>query len=400
MLTQSIQLVKRVTFSKVITLSGAYVSLLFFSPEIIGFFSLITAVSLIVSSTGTLRLTSAIPIMGDKSLSITVRFILPMALLSTLFGVVAAYYYTRDSYEISNYLLSSVLFTSILSKQLVEIIINHLTRMQLFQHIGHFYLLQSLSYVLLKIVLFLLFREDMNYIYAHLIVDLGIIILFSRKLWIWYNASKSVVQFQDLYSYKKFTIFQLPSQLLLIFIAQIPLFFIARNYTLEELGLFSTALMLINLPADSLVQGVGKVFIGTNVHRSKDEIFTAFVNISKKLLVFSILFLLFSDFIAYNFIENILPKRWQGLSSIFILLSPFMFVKMASAPIVSILSIIQRQELNIIINLIRLVSLMIIYSLITYFNTSFNQSLLIYSIIISVNSPISWFLIYKALKIR
>ena len=168
MLTQSIQLVKRVIFSKGITLSGAYVSLLFFSPEIIGFFSLITSISLIVSSTGTLRLTSAIPLMGDKSIGLTVRFILPMALLSTLLGVVVAYYYTRDTYELSFYLLFTILFTSILSKQLVDIIVNQWTRKQLFKNIGDFYLLQSLSYVLLKIVLFLLFSEDMNYLYAHL----------------------------------------------------------------------------------------------------------------------------------------------------------------------------------------------------------------------------------------
>ena len=400
MLTQSIQLVKRVIFSKGITLSGAYVSLLFFSPEIIGFFSLITSISLIVSSTGTLRLTSAIPLMGDKSIGLTVRFILPMALLSTLLGVVVAYYYTRDTYELSFYLLFTILFTSILSKQLVDIIVNQWTRKQLFKNIGDFYLLQSLSYVLLKIVLFLLFSEDMNYLYAHLTVDLGIILLFTRKLWVWYKTTKSVVQFHDLYRYKKFTIFQLPSQILLIVIAQIPLFFVARNYTLDEVGFFSTAFMLVNLPADSLVQGVGKVFIGTNLDRSKDEIFSAFISISKKLLVFSVLFLLLADFLAVNFLEMILPEKWQGLSTIFILLSPFMFVKMASAPIVSLLSIIQRQELNIFINIIRLFSLVIISFFITYFNSGFEQSILIYSLIISINSPISWLLIYKALKIK
>lgn len=171
--------------------------------------------------------------------------------------------------------------------------------------------------------------------------------------------------------YKNFPIFYVPDQLLNFAGLQLPVFFISFLYGTEILGLYSLANSIINLPMSLIGQSVGDVFFSeaanigsSNPKRVKD----LSLNLFKKLFVIGLVPLLVLLFFGPFLFSFVFGPEWY-LSGVYArILSVLIFSRLIFTPISRVYTIYERLKEQLLVDLLRVVLIIMVFSLAHFFS--------------------------------
>ncbi|MDG2193782.1 MAG: oligosaccharide flippase family protein [Polaribacter sp.] len=176
--------------------------------------------------------------------------------------------------------------------------------------------------------------------------------------------------------YKNFPLFDLPTMLINNLGLQLPIIFLATNYSAAISGYYFMAQRILQVPITLISHSILEVFkerissSKTDLESRKIMFDTLFIIISVAIIPFTILFYFIDDFIIFY-----LGEKWVVSAKFAKILVPSLFFRFISYPISYVILVKQRQKINLLINIITLCVVFLI------FNFNFN----VYSLIINLS---------------
>lgn len=163
--------------------------------------------------------------------------------------------------------------------------------------------------------------------------------------------------------YKKFPLFDLPSSLINNLSLQLPIIFLASNYSLALSGAYFMTQRVLQIPVTLISHSFLEVF--------KEKICNQKNQFRLRKIMFDSLFLiLISSFVPfvllYIFIEDLmiifLGENWTIAAKFAKILVPSLFFRFISYPLSYIILLKQKQHINLLFNVISLIIVVILFS--------------------------------------
>lgn len=154
----------------------------------------------------------------------------------------------------------------------------------------------------------------------------------------------------------QFPLFRLPSQFLLALSAQLPILFVAHQYSLESAGHFGLAMTVLTATVSVAATSIGQAFYGeiASVFRTdRRRIAAVTVSVQTRLLILGGAVAVALHFLAQPFVVYGLGEKWALTGSILSSLAPYVFTQIASAPMVRSMDLFRNQYIFLAINIVR-----------------------------------------------
>ncbi|MBP6290707.1 MAG: oligosaccharide flippase family protein [Spirochaetes bacterium] len=157
--------------------------------------------------------------------------------------------------------------------------------------------------------------------------------------------------------YKNFPFYQFPSQLFKIFTDRIPTLMFAPLFGFTVVGFYSLGYKLINEPMSILGQSIGSVYYQEASYRyAKNEpLQTLIEEVFEKLVVVSLVPILFLFFKGESLFSLFLGKNWRIAGFYTELIAPMLFFRFIAIPLGYTLNVIGKQKLEMMFNFFILV---------------------------------------------
>ena len=164
--------------------------------------------------------------------------------------------------------------------------------------------------------------------------------------------------------YKKFPLFDLPSNLINNLSLQLPIIFLASNYSLAISGAYFMTQRVLQIPITLISHSFLEVF--------KEKICNPENKFQLRKIMFdSLILILISSFVPFVllfiFIEDLiiifLGENWIMAAKFGKILVPSLFFRFISYPLSYIILLKQKQQINLIFNIISLVIVVLLFSL-------------------------------------
>ena len=354
-----------------------------YKPEDFGIFAIYNSYLAVMLSFSMLRVDWYIPNLNDKLNTTLLVYIGLIA--NTIFGILYIVYMLINYgyHEINSYLLILPIQLTLSNIQLIyEALYVQKNNLKIIYNIK---LVQNLSNITFSILIGYYTNIGQGLIYGYFISFLLSAILnkiYFKDL----VASNKKVNFIKIYEYfmemKKILISNTISCVVNVFsFSSIPIF-LAYQYSLDDIGIYSTMLRFANAPFMFITSSVSSSFWSESTALSKinaKRILPLYLNSLKKLFILSIfasfIILLSPYYIYYIFVG---PK-WMNSSTILITLIPMIIGTISISPL-NHLWVMNKSHFQIISDLIRilLVIVSILYS--HYYNLSFYKAVFLVSI--------------------
>lgn len=197
--------------------------------------------------------------------------------------------------------------------------------------------------------------------------------------------------------YKKFPLINTPMVLINTLALELPVFMMSNFFTPEIIGLYALARRVLNLPISLIGKSFGQVFYQSAAEayqKDANSLMKIYMDTVKKLALIGILpvaFSLIAPF-AFNFIFG---SEWTQAGVYVQLMIFWIYFQFINSPISTIYSIIDKQELALIINVI---SLILKAGVMLIFNSTPEEMLLALSIVTGLFYIAFNFSIYVSIK--
>jgi O-antigen/teichoic acid export membrane protein len=198
--------------------------------------------------------------------------------------------------------------------------------------------------------------------------------------------------------YKKFPIYSLPAILANTLSHQLINIFISSFYTISTLGFYALVQRVLGVPTSLIGSSIGRVFFqeATKEKQRTGLAIITFKNIILKLiLISSVLFGLFY-FIAEDIFAFLFGEEWRVAGSYAQIATPMFAVRFVVSVVSPIDSIMEKQNIFLIFNIVLLFASTIFFLL--FKELDFTIFLLYLSIIVSIVYFIYGFILYKMAK--
>ncbi|WP_348671422.1 oligosaccharide flippase family protein [uncultured Idiomarina sp.] len=197
----------------------------------------------------------------------------------------------------------------------------------------------------------------------------------------WWTSRSRVMQFTRLVStrwnrkrmkaiavkHKKFALYETPSTALNQLATTLPVPMIGSLYGAEAAGLFAMARLLCAIPISQLGKAIGDVFQQelSGLIRQKELIRgkRLFYRLSLYLSGIGLFILLITLLFAEPLVNLIFGSSWQGMGKIIVHISPWMFMVLVVSSLSRALSLLNRQELKLIYDVVSLAVVLTSYYL-------------------------------------
>lgn len=163
--------------------------------------------------------------------------------------------------------------------------------------------------------------------------------------------------------YKKFPLFDLPSSLINNLSLQLPIIFLASNYSLAISGAYFMTQRVLQIPVTLISHSFLEVF-KEKICNQKNQFRL------RKIMFDSLVLILISSFVPfvllYMFIEDLmiifLGENWTTAAKFAKILVPSLFFRFISYPLSYIILLKQKQHINLLFNIISLIIVVILFS--------------------------------------
>lgn len=203
--------------------------------------------------------------------------------------------------------------------------------------------------------------------------------------------------------YKKFPLVQSWSQLLLALGAQLPVLLLGSFYGAKVAGIFGLANGMINLPMDLIGQSVAQVYyaeISKYGKNNPQKIYALSVSVIKKL--FWIGLIPVGIIVAFGpwIFKLVFGTEWLDAGVYARFSSIVILTRFVSSPITNIFNVLERQGLQLFLNIVRVTTVVLIFITSHYLNFSADNAVLLYGMVFPLYSFLSLFIALRAIKIK
>jgi O-antigen/teichoic acid export membrane protein len=183
--------------------------------------------------------------------------------------------------------------------------------------------------------------------------------------------------------YKRFPLVQSWSQLLLASGAQLPILLLGIFYNAEVVGVFGLAKSMIHLPMDLIGKAVSQVYyaeISRFGRNNPDKIYNLSVSLIKKLFFFGLIPVAFLMIFGPWIFGFVFGEEWYDAGVYARFLSIYVLMAFISAPIASVFNVYERMDLQLTLNIVRVVFVAAIFTICHFLHLSAKQAIIIFSI--------------------
>lgn len=396
--------------AKLIGIIAAPVITRLYTPEDYGIFSVFLSVIGIAGSLATLRYAVTIPIAKEEKVAdnilklcflITLTLSLFWFLGIALFGNFFLVQFSAE--QLQPYLwLMPVVF---LGKGIYEALNNWAVRARKFRLITRTKISQGISSAGVKIGLGAIGIAPMGLFVGHIAQEAaGITSLFSKLIHLKPAFFKTFSWNEIKYAakrYKKFPLVQSWSQLLLALGAQLPVLLIGAIYGAEVAGIYGLAHGMINLPMDMIGQSVAQVYYAEISKYGKNnpgKVYALSVSIIKKLFWLGLIPVGVLMAFGPLLFSLVFGSEWHDAGLYARYFSFVVLTRFISSPLVSIFNVFEKQGLQLFLNIVRVLLVVLIFTISYVLKFSANEAIILYSIIFPLYSLLGLFVVIKSIR--
>lgn len=183
--------------------------------------------------------------------------------------------------------------------------------------------------------------------------------------------------------YSKFPAINTPTVLINSLSMELPVFMMSSFFSLEVVGLFALSRRVLNLPLSLIGKSFSQVYIQSAAeayHKGSLELMSVYKSTVKKLALIGILPVIVSVFAPY-FFEIVFGSEWREAGVYLQLMTFWLYFQFINSPISMTFSIVNKQELALILNS---VSLVLRFIVLMIFNSSPFEMILALSIVTAI----------------
>ena len=237
-------------------------------------------------------------------------------------------------------------------------------------------------------------------IVSYISSNLFIILMASARCKNLLNSRRSLsfgLLFRYAKKYGKFPTLNTTNTILNNVSINLPVFVLSRHFNMEVVGIYMMANRLLDMPI-SLVSGalsqVFTKFAADDYKISPDQLKNRYLNTLKKLAIVSIVFILGVGLLSLVGVDILLGDEWEKVNTIMLILGLSKCAQLMNSPLASTLSIVNRQEIGLM--------LLFIFLPIRYISLTFSDDLFNALFMYSIATMIFYFtynlFMYKSIK--
>lgn len=377
--------------SKVVAFLAYPVIARLYTPDDFGTLSLFTSIIFILLPLATLRLTEAIPIpkSDDEAIQIlitallwTFPFCVIFYFLILIFGT--ALFTVLNIPQILSHL--ELLALTLLGAALYEAQVNWNIRRNDFKVIATGEILRSISSVSIQLWAGLSGLLSVGLIYselAHKLIGSAYLASRSKGFSFKKHIPRNVNMGNIFIKYRHFPFYKVPSDLLAVFIAKLPIFFFAYAYDVKTSGQYAFAVIVFSVPFRLISRNISKAYYGeiAGLYRDKSaEIFTQSRELFLKLVGISALIFVSLLFAPYLF-KVIFGSQWLTSGEFLRIIMPALLLEFILNPFLSLFVITQNQNQLLFLNALRFTLLLVSFMISLKLGLSATTTLLAITVI-------------------
>lgn len=203
--------------------------------------------------------------------------------------------------------------------------------------------------------------------------------------------------------YADFPMYRLPSQFLLTFSIQAPLIFTGKLFGMATVGQLGLATSVISLPVILFGVSAGQAYyaetakIGAN---NPQLLYDLSKKVAKKLFILSFLPFTVLQVAGAPLFEIFFGKPWHQAGVFAAMLSVSLLAQFVVVPIINVLSVLGKQKMFLMFNIMRTISIVIVFSVAGKLHLTQNVTIFIYSLVLALNYLIMSVSIFKIIRSR
>ena len=386
--------------AKVVGLVSMPILARLYTPEDFGIMAVFLALIAILSPFLTLRYVLALPLPRTDAAAINI-FALCLA-LSAVMGAVMTLLLGLFAAPLLKFLSMEVLapwwwliVIGLLTAGANDVLTQWATRKRNYRIIARTSVLKSLGGNAVKLGMGVSVAGPLGLLLGALIADNGGLATFLRHYTGALRASWRHVRLRRMRAlgqrYISFPLYRVPSQFLLSFAMQSPVFFIAGYYGAFDAGQFALALTVIALPITLVAKSAGSAFLGEASrlasidHKSLQAVTK---DVIRKTAILSIIPSAILLFFGEPLFVLVFGEQWATAGVFASYLSIYLFFHFISHPIQHLFQILGRNDLYLQQVLRRAIMVALLFVGCIYFEVSATNTILIYSVAMSVHYTI------------
>lgn len=184
--------------------------------------------------------------------------------------------------------------------------------------------------------------------------------------------------------YRDFPLYRLPSQILLTFAMQAPLFFAASLFDPGTTGQLGLAMQVMALPVGIIAQTLGSAYYAEVARMGKRQaghIFAVSLAVQKRLLFAGLVPALIVTFWGPALFTLIFGAPWTQAGEFASWLALYMLFQVTSSPLMQVFNLLDNQRAFLLINIARVALLGVLYAACKFFGASAETYVASYSAI-------------------
>lgn len=338
-----------------------------YTPEQYGLFTLFLSATAMLTPLASLRYSAALPLARREGTAAALLMaclgllVLSLAVMAGLFGLWSDQLFALASVP-SLAPIWPLLVAAVGTAGLYEILTNWAVRQHGFRSMAKAEVAQSLLGGALKIGLALASMQRIGLLAGHLAAQFFSSLMLGKVAWQEVGGRirrlKRRAVWLVLARYADFPKFRLPSQLLLIFSQQAPVFFIGALYGSASAGQLGLALVALAVPLTLIGQTTGQAFYGeiARLGRHKPlEIQRITRGVTKRMLLLGLAPTLVLMLAGPWMFPLFFGARWHDAGLFASILSIYLLAQFVANPLGHVLSVFDRQALFLRFNFVRAV---------------------------------------------
>lgn len=203
--------------------------------------------------------------------------------------------------------------------------------------------------------------------------------------------------------YADFPIYRLPSQFLLTFSIQAPLLLTGKIFGVAAVGQLGLAVSVLSLPVILFGVSAGQAYYAETAKLGggrAEEIYSLSKQVAKKLFLLSLIPFAILQLAGEPLFVLVFGEPWHQAGQFASMLSISLLAQFIVVPIINVLTVLGKQRMFLMFNIMRTVSIVAVFSVCGYFDMSQNGVIFVYSLVLALNYAIMAFTIFRLIRSR
>jgi|GEM_PF-868335 len=408
--SKTFQNIARISFG---TLAGQAINLLslpvfsrMYGPVVTGQWAFLNSISLLINTVSDFGLKQSLMIETDEEkMKQTYRVTTTLSFfVSILSSLIAFGYYTfisPDSVNIVGWFAALFVFSAVFTLQQTQICYTWLNRKSEYKTLMKNPLINNISFAVVAIILGLLGVKKYGYFIGWIVGQVITLVHMRRKL----PSGFFVAAWSDIPNVlkrnKKFSIFQMPVNMLVQLKWNLPSLLIKPLFGSAVLGQYSITMRIVNFPVNMLATAIGRVFFknSSDLQRKGKPVgeFT-FSNLTRSMKIATIPIIVIIAF-GDIFMNLMMGSGWELASQIIRIMAFYSFILFLVISLSGIAITINKQKYSLIENVSQVICLTVSILLGKYVFNNLLIGLLLLLVISIISNTVYFCALFKAMGV-